>query len=399
MSTLKLIDAPELKELPELKLIGTSKADQILNTFQPMAERLKEFEAEFHSIITEAEKGITNEVSARARRLRMDCYVAIRTDTGKAKDKAKRLIKLEDKAIMSVHNMVVWATTEHEQKLKEIEDHDKIQEQKRMTELQNKRVELLSPYVQDAHERDLGNFPEDVWEAYLSSKKQAWEDEQRAIQEAEEKRKEDQRIATLGAQRRDQIFPFWKQLSDEHKKFTTWNLGSLENEEFEQILTQAKKASIADEKRQEAIRKENERLQKEAQEREAKAAKEAKERAKQEAEKEAKLAAERKAESERLAKIQAENEAKLKAEQDARLKAQKELEARQEADRKAKEQEEARIQAELSKGDKSKIEDLLKDLEALRIKYTFRSKKNKDLYSEVNTLIGKVINHIIVKTS
>jgi hypothetical protein len=38
--------------------------------------------------------------------------------------------------------------------------------------------------------------------------------------------------------------------------------------------------------------------------------------------------------------------------------------------------------------------DLLFDLEALKTKYSFKSDKNKKMYSETITLINKVINHI-----
>ena len=55
-----------------------------------------------------------------------------------------------------------------------------------------------------------------------------------------------------------------------------------------------------------------------------------------------------------------------------------------------KEQEEK----ELMKGDEDKVADMIKDFEAIKTKYTFRSQKNNKKYSEVKTLIDKVINHI-----
>jgi len=52
------------------------------------------------------------------------------------------------------------------------------------------------------------------------------------------------------------------------------------------------------------------------------------------------------------------------------------------------------LEAELNKGDAAKVKDLIADLESLKTKYSFKSAKNKKMYSDVNLLIDKVINHI-----
>ena len=73
---------------------------------------------------------------------------------------------------------------------------------------------------------------------------------------------------------------------------------------------------------------------------------------------------------------------------------QRELEAKAEAERKAKEEEKARIEAELNKGDAAKVKDLIADLTFLKTKYSFKSAKNQKMYTDVYSLIDKVINHI-----
>lgn len=110
----------------------------------------------------------------------------------------------------------------------------------------------------------------------------------------------------------------------------------------------------AEQEERERMRKENERLKKEAEERE------------------------------RLAKIEAEKRAKLEAE----------LKAKEEAERKRREEEEAKKQAELKKGDKEKVSNLISDLETLKTKYSFKSKTSQKMYSDVKTLIDKIILHI-----
>lgn len=108
------------------------------------------------------------------------------------------------------------------------------------------------------------------------------------------------------------------------------------------------------------------------------------------AEAEAARVAAEKAEQER---IRQENE-RLKAEAEQREKERKELEAKAEAERKAAEAAELAKQAELAKGDSDKVKDLISDLVALKTKYTFQSKKNQKMYSDVGLLLDKVINFV-----
>jgi hypothetical protein len=58
-----------------------------------------------------------------------------------------------------------------EQALMEIEKYPEIQEKKRLDKIQAERVALLSPYVEDAEQRVLSTMEEDVWKAYLETKK------------------------------------------------------------------------------------------------------------------------------------------------------------------------------------------------------------------------------------
>ena len=329
-------------ETPELEGLEKSKAEKIKSTFEPMAKMLSEFEAQYNEILSESKKEITKELTAKAKRVRLDIG-KVRIETGKLKDKQKEYIKLEDRAIMGVHNILVWAVKEKEDALKEIENHFEIQEQKRLEALQSERAEKLSKYVEDAHERNLSDMDEDVWSAYFAAKKKEYEDRIEA-----EKQAEKERIA--------------------------------------------KEKAEAEER--ERIRKENEKLKKEAEERERLAKIEQEKREKEEAERKAKEEAERKEREEKERKEREAYEAKLKAERDEKERMQRELEAKAEAERKAKEEEEARIQSELKKGDSDKVKDLINDLKELKTKYSFKSKKYQSIYNGVSDLIDKVINYI-----
>ena len=329
-------------ESPELEILEKSRADQIRTTFEPMVKMLEEFESQYVDIISESEKEITKELTLKAKRVRLDIG-KVRIETGKLKDKQKEYIKLEDKAIMGVHNILVWAVKEKEDKLKGIEDFFEIQEQKKLQALQSERAEKLSNYVDDAHERNLSGMDEDVWKAYFESKKKEYED-----RIAAEKKAEEDRIA--------------------------------------------KEKTEAEER--EKIKIENERLKKEA---EAKEKQIAAEKAKAEAERKAIEAKAQKERDEAARILKAEQEsARIAAEKASAEKAklEDELKAKAEAERKAKEEEAARLQSELNKGDADKVKDLINDLKNLKIKYVFKSEKNQKMYQNFSLLIDGVINFI-----
>lgn len=329
-------------ESPELLAIEPSRAAQIKQTFEPMVQMLEDFEAKYNEIIAESEFGITKELTEKAKRVRLD-IAKVRINTGKLKDKQKEYIKLEDKAIMGVHNILVFAVKEREDRLKGIEDYFEIQEAKRLEALQAARAEALSPYVEDAHERKLSEMDEDVWQVYFAAKVKEHNDRIEAERKAEE-----ERIAREKAEAEER----------------------------------------------ERIRQENERLKAEAEAR-----------AKEEAERRANEEAERKEREEKERKEREAYEAALKAEREERERIQREeqakrealeaeLKAKQEAERIAKEQELARVQEELSKGDADKVSDLVSDLQSIKVKYTFDSDANKKMYDDVCVLIDKVVNFI-----
>lgn len=357
------IDAPELNGLEK------SKAEKIRSTFEPMAVMLSDFEKSFEELINEAKKGITKEITQKAKRLRLDVG-KVRIETGKIKDQQKEYIKLEDKAIMGVHNILVWAVKEKEDRLKEIETFFEIQEQKRLNELQKNRVDHISPYLVDAHERQLSNMEDDVWNAYFQSKKKEHEDRIDAERKAELERIEAEKRKKRHIDREYEV--------RDYGRFFDWDSSHQEtsDEDFQKLIDQAEKKKSDYEDEQEKIRVENERLKKEA-----------------EAEK-AKIEAERKNREAKERKERAEYEAKLKAEREAKEKLEREAKQREEEQKAKEEAEKAKIEAELKKGDSEKVKDLINDLTLLKDKYSFESEKYKNLYADTGILIDKVTAHL-----
>ena len=369
-------------DAPELQSIEKSKAEQIKKTFEPMVQMLKEFEEAYNSVITEANEEITKEVTNKAKRLRIDIG-KVRIETEKIRKDQKEEYLRAGKAIDGVSNILKWAVTDKENKLKEIENFFEIQEQKRLEALQLERAEKLSKYIEDAHERNLSIMEEDVWNVYFQSKKKEYEDRLEAEKQAELDRIEKERLDNLEQKRKLEIAPYL-QFLNESKDFR-----NLSEKDYTKILKDCKQAKIEYDKEQEKIRLENERLKKEAEAKE-------KQRLVEEKTRKEKEEVERKIREEKERKERETYEAKLKAEREEKERIEKELKAKQEDELKAKQEEEARLQAELNKGDADKVKDLLSDLESLKTKYSFKSAKNQKMYKDVGILIDKIINYINV---
>ena len=329
----------------ELQTIEKSKAAQIKATFEPMAEMLLEFETAFDSVLADSEIEITEEITDRAKRLRIDIgKIRIKTEAVRKEQKDEYL--RAGKAIDGVSNILKWAVVEKENKLKEIENHFEMQEQARVDKLQEDRVAKLSIYVADADERDLAGMDEDVWSAYFNAKKKEYEDIQAAVVQAEKDRiaKEKADIA-------------------EQKRIKA------ENEKLKKDAEAKLKADIEKQKREDAAKK----LQ------------------------EAKLKKERELYEAKLQKQQDEKDRMVIEAEQKRVELENQIKAKEDAELLEKEKAEKARQFELNKGDSAKVQDLIGDLKGLKTKYVFQSKNNQETYSEVNTLIEKILIHIETK--
>jgi len=266
----------KLLSTPELEALEKSKAAQIKATFEPMAAMLAKFEAAYNEIITESEKGITLDVSSKARNLRLKIS-RVRLETGKLKDREKAEYNRAGKAIQGVHNILVWAVTKKEAKLKEIENYLAIQEQKKIESLQLERAEILSQYVPNAHELKLGEMNNDVWTHYFAGKQKEYNDRIAADIAAEKER----------IQKRKTEIAKQKRIKEENRKLKA----AIEEKE--------RLAKIEDEKaeaRLKAIQDESEKAERLEREK----------REKVEAELKAKIEAEELVEAEKQAKLQSE---------------------------------------------------------------------------------------------
>jgi hypothetical protein len=259
------LDTPELGTLPP------SKAQQIRDTFVPMADMLQGFEGDFRAIMDEAqnEEAVTPELSARARRLRLD-IAKVRIAAEKARKAIKEEYLLASKAIDGTNNILKWAISQKEDALAAIEKIEELREAERLEFLQAERADLLAPYVEDAHERDLSGMDDDVWDTYLAAKKKEHNDRLEAERRAEEERAEAERVRAVERERSREASPFYDWLPED----TRDALGTVPVEEYTAALAAAKGAKAAHLAEQERIAAENARLVKarEAAEKKRKAA-------------------------------------------------------------------------------------------------------------------------------
>ncbi len=224
----------------DLELLGESKAKKIQETFEPMVVMLNEFEEKYNEVITESQKKVTKELIQKAKRLRLD-VAKVRVETGKLKDKQKEYIKLEDKAIMGVHNIIVWAVKEKEDNLKKIEDYFEIQEQIRLQKLQEERVNLLLPYFEDARDKNLSIMDEDVFQAFLEQKKKDFEKTEEQRKEFEKIKDENEKLRLIEKQKQDKLNERAKLLQPYIVFIRDYNtMINLPDNEFEQKLAETK---------------------------------------------------------------------------------------------------------------------------------------------------------------
>lgn len=327
-----------LNEAPELSAIEASKADQIRQTFEPMVELLNSFDERFNNVIQSSEEKIDVDLIADAKRLRLD-IAKVRIETDKLRKEKKEAYLRAGKAIDGVSNILKWAVSEKEDKLKAIENHFEEQERLRREALQKERVDKLIPYVSNAEEINLADMESDVFDAYFSTKKKEHEDRLEAERLAEEERQR-----------------------------------KLEEERAEN----------------ERIRLENERLKKEREEREAQEKIEREKREKEQKEREQK---EREEREEREKKLREEREAREEAERKL-----KEEEEKRKRDEEARLAEEKRLKAiATAKADKPKREMVSTEILQLRQRLIereieFKSEKTQEMYL-------KFINESLIKAS
>ena len=93
--------------------------------------------------------------------------------------------------IDALKNKEIAVNEQMEKNLEKIEKHFENLEKQRILILQNKRIELIKPFVEDTQRLDLGNMDEDVFEAFKIAKENSYN---KKIEEEEKAEKEKKRL-------------------------------------------------------------------------------------------------------------------------------------------------------------------------------------------------------------
>jgi len=139
---------------------------------------------------------------------------------------------------------------------------------------------------------EVNNMSDDTFKMYLSGIKEAYDDRIAAEKKAEEERIEKERVEKLHNTRKESILHLWNFMDDGEKGL---HLGNMSDIDFVSLSSKLKIKKTDYDKEQEEIRKENERLRKEADEKERLAKIEKQKREKLEAQLKAKADAEQRA--------------------------------------------------------------------------------------------------------
>lgn len=286
---------------------------QVAEAFAPkIAER--EGLAEIYSEVIKKELSPALSAEAKALRLKL---VKVRTGIASIHKTQKEYSLAYGRFVDAWKNKETAPVVQMEEKLEEIELYFENIEKERIAKLQEERAGLLKEYV-DMVPDNLGIMESDVWEPYFESKKNAYLERKKELERIEAERMENERLDRLATERRIEVAGY-SQFVTESK-----DLRNMDEKEYSEYLQSLVSAKSDYESKQEEIRKENERLAKEAAEKESQliAEREAAEKERVRLEEEARKAREEKELAERKAKeaadrIEAERLAKEEADRKA----------------------------------------------------------------------------------
>jgi len=338
---------------------------------------------------------VTNETQtdlmAKAGEMRKK-LVKVRTQGVDAKHKELKADSLAySKALDEIKRTVTGEITTLEEFLREQETFKERKEAERREQRKQERIALLAPYEVDTQFMDLALMPDENFDKLLNDSRLAYEG-----RIAEAKRLEEERIER---ETKEKVFNDRSKEILEYKQFMKDGEGitvDSTDEECSVLFHTLVNRKAEYDAEQERIRIENERLRKEAEEREAEMKKE-----REQAE------AALKAEREKAEKERKEAEAKAKAERDEierkakeerekaeseRKRLEDELKAKEREEQEAKDKAAAEEEARLSMGDKAKFEELISEIDSIKSKYTFKSKKSQKNFNDVVNLLDKVVS-------
>ncbi len=372
-----------------------NKAKQISDMFKPMLDAMTSLEGEYNDIVA---RKPSNETCVEAKALRLR-YRDIRTGTAKIHKELKDFYLQGGRFVDGWKNTQLMASQGIEDKLRAIEDHFVNIEKVRIEKLQADRAGKLLKFEVEFIPEQLGEMDQSVWDNYLSGVRLNYQAKKDAEKKAEEERLEKERIEALRSERSLDTAKY----ADFIPGYNDLDLGMIDEKVYRKMLEDARKDYEAKKKEDERIRKENERLQDESRKRDEREDKR-KEAEKKKEERQAKMTEMGlmwngqefcyKDINFHWTDLIVMSDEDFQKTVDGATVRMGEIRKEEEEDLRKKREEEEEIQASLNADDEEKTKSLMNDLQQLKSKYTFKSKKNQKMYSDVGLLIDKVIKHI-----
>lgn len=274
------------------------KAELLLSSFAPFFAEAKELVKEGRSLeVTDVND---DEGMKKAREIRRKLQDIRTKGVEVTRKELKEQSLRESRAIDGMANVIKAIIVPVEKHLMEQEKYKELQEEKLLLERYQKRIDLLSQYVDDVTLYKIKEMSDEAFEKLLGDAKLAHEAKVEAERKAEEERLEQERKLKLLNDRKLEIAPYRDYITDTMPKLTI----ETTEDEFKSMLKELKELKKKDDEERKAL------AEKAKQERIAREEAEEKLRKQQEAEKQ------RKIKEEAEAKAKAEAEAKAKAEAD-----------------------------------------------------------------------------------
>jgi colicin import membrane protein len=181
--------------------IEESKAKQISDQFTPMLDKMVELEKEANNIFSLDIEKIETGKLAKEVRLK---YVKVRTGTAEIHKQQKAFYLSAGRFVDGWKNAQIFASQGIEEKLETIENYFKNKEIERLKELQNNRLELITPFLENTIGLDLSSMTEETFNNFLLGSKTNFE-LKLENERLEVDRLENERLAEIERQRLAEI--------------------------------------------------------------------------------------------------------------------------------------------------------------------------------------------------
>jgi len=238
-------------------------AKNIKDQFLPMLNKMEELENRYNEIVQMPIEAV--QTQKLAKELRKE-YVVVRKATEEIHKKQKAFYLNGGRYVDGWKNAQLFASQTKEDELKRIENYLEELEKQRIAQLCESRLQELRPFVDDITTislTSLGVMEDDVFMAYLTAKKTAYDERMEAERVAHVQRLAEEHSRKLHDQRKSELIEYWMFMDEEQKGM---DFSKLSEKYYNGLLADLKARKSEHEKELQRIREEHEKARKEKEE-------------------------------------------------------------------------------------------------------------------------------------